>query len=108
MSLAKVQVTIAGIRHVGVIETRQARGVVAGIQGPGGGGNATHTGEVTGSAALTVDPTAISNKTSKGTLTGAEELLINDGGTLKKTTAANLAGATLVSNPLTALSASAI
>ncbi len=52
--------------------------------------NATHTGEVTGSGALTVDVTAISNKTSK-TVTGAEELLINDGGTLKKTTAQEIA-----------------
>jgi alpha-tubulin suppressor-like RCC1 family protein len=47
--------------------------------------NATHTGEVTGSGALTLDPTAISNKTLDVALTGTEEVLINDGG-LKKTT----------------------
>lgn len=52
--------------------------------------NATHTGEVTGSTALTVDPTAISNKTAKTSLVGTEEFLINDGGTLKKVTASNL------------------
>lgn len=53
--------------------------------------NATHTGEVTGSTALTVNPTAISNKTLKSTLAGTEEVLINDAGTLKKTTAQDIA-----------------
>lgn len=48
--------------------------------------NVTHTGEVTGSGILTVDPTAISNKTLKAVPGGAEEVLINDAGTLKKTT----------------------
>lgn len=52
--------------------------------------NATHTGEVTGSTALTVDPTAISNKTAKTSLVGTEELLINDAWTLKKVTVSNL------------------
>lgn len=53
--------------------------------------NATHTGEVTGNGALTVDPTAISNKTLKATPAGTEEVLINDAGTLKKTTAQDIA-----------------
>lgn len=52
--------------------------------------NATHTGEVTGATALTVNSTAISNKTAKTTLAGTEEFLINDGWTLKKVTASNL------------------
>ena len=47
--------------------------------------NATHTGEITGSGALTLDATAVSNKTLDVALTGTEEVLINDGG-LKKTT----------------------
>jgi len=54
--------------------------------------NATHTGEVTGSGALTVDPTAISNKTALGSLAGTEEFLINDGGVLKKVLASNVGG----------------
>ena len=53
--------------------------------------NATHTGEVTGSTTLTVDPTAISNKSLKSSLAGTEEVLINDAGTLKKTTAQDIA-----------------
>lgn len=53
--------------------------------------NATHTGEVTGSTALTVAATAISNKTLKATPAGTEEVLINDAGTLKKTTAQAIA-----------------
>jgi hypothetical protein len=48
--------------------------------------NATHTGDVTGSGALTVDPTAISGKAASAGLTGTEEVLINESGTLKKTT----------------------
>jgi len=48
--------------------------------------NATHTGEVTGSSALTLDATAISNKTLDIALVGTEEVLMNDAGTLKKTT----------------------
>jgi hypothetical protein len=54
--------------------------------------NATHTGEVTGSTALTVHPTAISNKLALGSLAGTEEFLINDGGTLKKVLASNVGG----------------
>lgn len=53
--------------------------------------NATHTGDVTGSTTLTIDPTAVSGKTLKSTLTGTEEVLINDAGTLKKTTAQDIA-----------------
>ena len=53
--------------------------------------NATHTGEVTGSSALTVDSTAISNKALKSSPSGSEEVLINDGGVLKKTTAQDIA-----------------
>ena len=53
--------------------------------------NATHTGEVTGSGALTIDPTAISGKTLKSTLAGTEQVLINDAGTLKRTTAQDIA-----------------
>ena len=52
--------------------------------------NATHTGEVTGSTTLTLDPTSVSNKTLKSSLTGAEEVLINDT-TLKKTTTQDIA-----------------
>jgi hypothetical protein len=47
---------------------------------------------VTGSGALTVNPTAISNKTVLGSLAGTEEFLINDGGTLKKVLASNVGG----------------
>ena len=57
--------------------------------------NATHTGEVTGSGALTVQTTLISGKTVKSTLAGTEELLINDGGTLKKVLASNFGGDTI-------------
>lgn len=52
--------------------------------------NATHTGEVTGSGTLTIDPTAISGK-STATLDGTEEVLVNDGGTLKKATTQDIA-----------------
>lgn len=53
--------------------------------------NQTHTGDVAGATALTVQPTAISGKTLKSTLSGTEEVLINDAGTLKKTTAQDVA-----------------
>jgi len=53
--------------------------------------NATHTGEVTGSGVLTVDPTAISNKSTTATLDGTEEVLLNNGGTLEKTTTQDIA-----------------
>ena len=53
--------------------------------------NVTHTGEISGTTILAVDPTAISNKASLASPTGAEEILINDGGTLKKTTAQDIA-----------------
>ncbi len=55
--------------------------------------NATHTGEVTGSGALTVDSTAISNKTSV-TAAATDEILISDAsdsGNLKKVTAQSIA-----------------
>ena len=45
--------------------------------------NATHTGDVTGSGALTIDPTAISGKASVTPANGME-VMINDGGTIKK------------------------
>ena len=45
--------------------------------------NATHTGDVTGSGALTIDPTAISGK-SLVTAANGMEMLVNDAGTLKK------------------------
>ena len=57
--------------------------------------NATHTGEVTGSGALTVQPTLISGKTVKSTLAGTEEILVNDGGTFKKVLASNFEGDTI-------------
>jgi len=50
--------------------------------------NATHTGEVTGSGSLTVDPTAISNKASVTAAAGME-VLVNDAGTLKKADASD-------------------
>jgi hypothetical protein len=53
--------------------------------------NATHTGEVTGDTALTVQSTAISNKSSVASLAGTEEVLVNEGGTLKKTTTQDIA-----------------
>ena len=57
--------------------------------------NATHTGEVTGSGALTVQPTLISGKTVKSVLAGTEEILVNDGGTFKKVLASNFGGNTI-------------
>ena len=57
--------------------------------------NATHTGEVTGSGALTVDKTAVTNK-SVVSATGADYILISDtsdGGNLKKALASDLATA---------------
>ena len=53
--------------------------------------NATHTGEVTGSGGLTVDPTAISNKASVTAAAGME-VLVNDAGTLKKADASDFLG----------------
>jgi len=53
--------------------------------------NATHTGEVTGSGALTVDSTAISNKSSVTAAAGME-VLVNDAGTLKKADASDFLG----------------
>ena len=50
--------------------------------------NASHSGEVTGSGALTVGPTAISNKASVTAAAGME-VLINDAGTLKKVDASD-------------------
>ena len=47
--------------------------------------NANHTGEVTGSGALTVGSTAISNKALITAATGME-VLVNDSGTLKRLT----------------------
>lgn len=68
--------------------------------------NATHTGEMNGSWALTADPTLVSNKTLKSSLAGTEEVLINDAWTLKKTTAQDIAdlGGGGWSQPYTALS----
>lgn len=62
--------------------------------------NATHTSEVTGATALTVQPIAISNKTLLVTPLGAEELLVNDAGTLKKVLVSALGGATLTQRAL--------
>jgi hypothetical protein len=53
--------------------------------------NANHTGEVTGSGALTVGSTAISNKTLITAASGME-VLVNDGGTLKKVNASDFLG----------------
>lgn len=56
--------------------------------------NATHTGEVTGSGALTVDKTAITGKTEV-TAVGTDYVLISDtsdSGNLKKALASDLAG----------------
>ena len=56
--------------------------------------NATHTGEVTGSTALTVDKTAITNKTQV-TAVGTDYILISDtsdAGNLKKALASDLTG----------------
>ena len=55
--------------------------------------NATHTGDVTGSGALTVDSTAISNKASVTAASGME-VLVNDAGTLKKADADDFLGGT--------------
>jgi hypothetical protein len=55
--------------------------------------NATHTGEVTGNGALTVDSTAISNKASVTAASGME-VLVNDAGTLKKADADDFLGGT--------------
>ena len=52
--------------------------------------NATHTGDVTGSGALTISSTAISGKPTL-TLDGTEEVLLNDDGTVKKTTTQDIA-----------------
>ena len=57
--------------------------------------NAIHTGEVTGSGVLTVQPTLISGKTVKSVLAGTEEILVNDGGTFKKVLASNFGGDTI-------------
>lgn len=57
--------------------------------------NATHTGEVTGSGALTLDKTAISNRTPKATPVNADEILITDSeaaGALKRVTIGSLPG----------------
>lgn len=57
--------------------------------------NVTHTGEVTGATALTVDKTAITGKTLV-TAVGTDYVLISDtsdGGNLKKALASDLAGA---------------
>lgn len=51
--------------------------------------NATHTGEVTGSGALTLDPTAISNKPAAVVNTGME-IVVNDGGVLRKIPASDV------------------
>lgn len=56
--------------------------------------NATHTGDVTGSGALTIDPTAITGK-SAATADGADYILISDtsdSGNLKKALVSDLAG----------------
>ena len=53
--------------------------------------NANHTGEVTGSGALTVGSTAISNKALITAATGME-VLVNDSGTLKKVDANDFLG----------------
>ena len=60
--------------------------------------NATHTGEVTGSTALTVDPTAVSNKANKATLAGTEKFLIEDGGVLKHVLASDVGGSIYTTN----------
>jgi hypothetical protein len=64
--------------------------------------NATHTGEVTGSGALTVDKTAITNKTLVSVATNDKILIsdTSDSGNLKYVTAsdiASLAGGTVIS-----------
>jgi hypothetical protein len=59
--------------------------------------NATHTGDVTGSGALTIDKTAITGKTL-ATAVGTDYILIsdtNDSGNLKKALASDLAGSGL-------------
>ncbi len=59
--------------------------------------NATHTGDVTGATALTVDKTAITGKTAV-TATGTDYVLISDtsdSGNLKKALASDLAGIAL-------------
>lgn len=53
--------------------------------------NATHTGDVTGATALSIDESAISGKTLQGSPAGTEEVLINEAGTLKKTTIQDIA-----------------
>jgi hypothetical protein len=53
--------------------------------------NATHTGDVTGTTALTIESTAISGKSANAGLVGTEEVLINNAGTLEKTTTQDIA-----------------
>jgi hypothetical protein len=71
--------------------------------------NATHTGQVTGSGALTVDVTAISDQTLVTAVSG-DMLLIEDAtdGALKRVNASDLldgAGDALVANPLSQFAA---
>ncbi len=56
--------------------------------------NATHTGDVTGSGALTIDPTAITNKTTVTAASGDFVLIsdTDDSGNLKKVDAADFLG----------------
>ena len=60
----------------------------------GGGSNATHTGDVTGSGALTLDPVAISGQTAEVTYDPADQVLIYDDAAsgLRRMTLANLTG----------------
>jgi len=76
--------TLTETHHDGAGGTTTVRTVVAGVQ-TFPAANATHTGEVTGDAALTVDPVAISNK-GLVTAVGADHVLILDAtdGALKK------------------------
>jgi len=52
--------------------------------------NATHTGQVTGAAALALDITAITAQPAAGALIGADTFIINDGGVLSEITATQI------------------
>lgn len=60
--------------------------------------NQTHTGDVTGSVALTAQAAMISTKAANAGLTGTEQVLINNAGTLERTTTQAIAN--LYSLPL--------
>jgi hypothetical protein len=53
--------------------------------------NATHTGQVTGATALTLDVTAVTDQPAAGTLVGTDTIILNDGGVLSEATMTQVA-----------------